>query len=292
MNKIVCPACAKSYQDAQNPVFIYSSRGYKSWMCCLGCKSYFMVEDFNPLAEVECSQVGANREETAKKLLEYKKRIYSLITSFVNDYVKPPAALLDVGCSYGGFLIEARKAGYNVYGFDIVSRSIEYVKSLGINAEICFSIGEVKNLQNASVDVITCIDTNYYWNNQPLEFNHAFSKLKPGGYMIMRVIDKKWLLSFGLLIRRLLPSFGNRIIGRAVNDHRFSMPLKSLLKVIRASGFDIIYASPRGAVDSNYANSFVKFIFFLGSLLWGLTKESIFLAPAAIIVCRKPKGGS
>ena len=103
----------------------------------------------------------------------------------------------------------------------------------------------------------------------------------------MRVVDKSWMFACGLAIHKLAPDIGKTIMARSVNDHRFSMPVRSLLHVIQECGFRIVYASPRGALYSKDTDWVVKLSFDLAFLFWKATGK--FVAPGALILAKKPE---
>jgi len=226
------------------------------------------------------------RADTGIQLSEFKTRMYRAVLALVKKHCPPPAVLLDVGCSFGGFLTEARKLGYHVAGSDIVPQAVDHVHSLGIPAEVSFSIRDIKLFENGTLDLITCLDCNYYWCDQPSELRHAFVKLKRGGYLAMRVVDKSWMCTLGIKMSKIAPKIGKKVLKASVNDHRFSMPVRSLLNVIQSSGFQVVYISPRGAVHSHNSRWAVRALFALGSFLWATS--GIFMAPGAVIFARKP----
>jgi len=285
MDDVRCPACGEQSSASQNYVF-KSARGQTQWVRCSRCSAYFLIEryDFN-VEVVHTKKAAWGRVDSGTELNLFKQRMFRSVIKLLSPLCPPPASLLDVGCSYGGFLLEAQKAGYRVYGFDIVPSAIEYVSSHSIPAEIAFSIGDLKRIPDGSLDVITCLDANYYWPDQRAELRHAHAKLKRGGFLAMRVVDKSWMFSLGLLLRRVSKKSGERMLRSAVNDHRFSMPLGSLLKVIRDSGFEVKYASPRGALHSDQTRLPVKLSFALGTALWSIGAGMF--APGALILARK-----
>lgn len=285
-----CPACGNnSSQCTQVPFHKY--RGGTLWHQCLACGSFFESGAYDKQKEaLHAQNTTYGRPDLGKGLNEFKKRMYRSVLTLLERHRPPPAVLLDAGCSFGGFLTEAREAGYDVFGFDILPQAVEYVRSVGITAELSFSICDVKIIENGALDIVTCLDCNCYWPNQPSELRHAFGKLKPGGYLAMRVVDKSWACSLGLAIHRIAPSIGKKILMAAVNDHRFSMPVRSLLKVIQSCGFKVVHASPRGAIPSHKTRWIVKLSFVLGSLVWATT--GMFVAPGALVLARKPRNDS
>jgi SAM-dependent methyltransferase len=286
-HQAMCPACAHSCSESTEVLFTQGLRGKKLWRRCYACKSFFDPDRYGAQEEVlHTVKTAWGRMDSGIELNAFKTKMYRFVLHLLEKYCPPHATLLDTGCGYGGFLIQARKRGYDVFGLDILPQAVEYVRSLGIPAQQGFSIDDVKNVADGSLHLLSCLDCNYYWPNQPLELQNAFTKLRPGGYLIMRVVDKSWLFACGLGIHKLVPNIGEKILARSVNDHRFSMPVRSLLHVIRNCGFRIVYASPRGACHSTSSRWTVRLSFALATLLWETTGK--FVAPGAVILARKP----
>ena len=79
---------------------------------------------------------------------------------------------------------------------------------------------------------------------------------------------------------------GQKLLRRAVNDHRFSMPAGSFLQLLEQTGFRVISATPRGAIHSDDTSLGVKLSFGLGIALWKTL--GVFLAPGAVVIAEKP----
>ena len=288
MQQFLCPACGALLDEFSENLFIPSARGIKPWKRCSECKAYFMIEPYE--AEQELRHLKSKpwgQYCSGKQLGIYRKRMFLSVINAMKKNCSFLGSILDIGCSYGEFLMEAIKAGYIVYGVDINPDAIEYVKSKGIPAEVCSSLSQLKGIKEASIDVITCLDINYYWCNQPLELKHAYLKLKSGGCLVMRTADKSWLFSLGLFMRKLQSNIGEWLIRRAAHDHRFSMPVHSLLSVIRASGFDVIYTSTLAAIPSYKTNLLIKLCYMIGSVFWRICKFN--LAPGMLIIAKKTR---
>lgn len=283
----VCPACGKHASRSTGVPFTQGRRGQKIWQQCLECRSFFDSESYDEQQEtVHTQHMPWGKVDTGKQLNEYKMRMFRSILALLNQHCPPPAMLLDVGCSYGGFLLEARQSGYQVLGFDIVPQAVEYLLSKGIPAETSFSIGNLSLCEDGTLDIVSCLDVNCYWSDQYSELGYAFAKLKPGSYLVMRIVDKSWMFSLGLKANKIAPSIGRRIMKGAVNDHRFSMPIRSMVQLLRSCGFNIVYASPRGALHSDQTRLAVKLSFELGAFVWMVSGR--FVAPGALILARKP----
>ena len=282
---MLCPACASSSSRCTDVQF--GNRNQLPWYHCLDCGSFFDAGGFDKdseIAHLQNTDYGSN--DLGIDVCQFKTPMYDAIVKLLKNASPPPGSLLDIGCSYGGFLVRAQAEGYKVYGSDINPRAVDYVQALGIPAALACSIEEVDLVEDCSLDVVSCLDCNCYWTNQPGELRFAFDKLKPGGYLVMRVVDKSWMCRLALKIRRLAPTLAGYVLQESVNDHRFSMPVRSLLKIIQSCGFEVINASPRGAVHSNKSRWITRASFALGSIVWGTT--GIFLAPGALVLAKKP----
>jgi len=151
---------------------------------------------------------------------------------------------MDVGCSYAGFITQADKRGYKVYGTDILPTAVDFSKSLGFDVIQASTVVDA-NFNSPVFDVITVLDANYYFNNQPLELKIILNKLAHNGILAMRVVDKSWFYSMGIFISKFLPRIGRRIAEKSVNDHLFSMPVSSLLKLLNQQDLKFYMLHPK-----------------------------------------------
>lgn len=224
--------------------------------------------------------------EAGIQLNFFKSRMFVAILKRLERLKPAPAHLLDIGCSFGGFLFKARTAGYAVAGTDIVPEAVNYLGTQGIEAQVVSSVRDYRNPPAHGFDIVTSFDCSYYWPNQRAEFTHIFNHLKPGGILVVRAVTKAWMIRFALLIRSLNRKMSDRILIEAVNDHVSSVSAKGIVRVLKEVGFELVDATPRGAVHSNETRFIVKVMFALGTVLHGLT--GILLSPGVVIIVRKP----
>jgi len=210
--------------------------------------------------------------------------MFRSVLRLLRRYARPGGALLDVGCSYGGFLELAQAEGYNARGYDIVPEAVERVRKLGIACDVACSVAEIE-APDSSLDIISVLDCNCYWPDQVHELKAIRQKLRSNGILIMRVVDKSWLLKIGLKARKISTGIGNLICRRAVNDHRVSIPVGSFLRILRDLDFEILYAAPKGALHSDRSQFPVKLAFLIGAVLWPVSKRNF--APGFLICARK-----
>jgi SAM-dependent methyltransferase len=279
-----CPACGFENKAADFLAF-YTSRGYdKSWLRCGECRAYFMGSGFDERTEEENTLTNSSRnEQLGTYINKYKQKMFNFILGEVKKEAPQAKTILDIGSSYGGFLFNAREQGYSVTGTEIAPPAVEYMKSNGIEAYLLFSVKEMPEAKR--FDVITALDCNMYWPDQRSELLEIKKRLSPGGIFIMRVVDKSWAVTIGRALRKVVPSAGNKLIRRSLNDHRFSMPVSSLKNLLKETGYKIICTSVSGAIHSSESGADVKFSFFVGNLIYKLTR--IFLAPGMVLVMKK-----
>ena len=282
----ICPACGASSFKAGRAWKFVNARGETEWLRCPCCRSYYMDGSYNLESEVShTQQMTWGDTEHGAQLNTFKQRMYNAILAQILKFTDPHGkSLLDVGCAYGGFMEAATNAGFKVSGFDIVPQAVDFVNSKGMSAECC---GQIRDFQGSekSFDIITVLDANIYWPDQAKELSAIYNRLTDGGLLVMRVVDKSWLATVGAGLRKLSPERGQKVLQRAVNDHRFSMPIGSLLELLKKTGFNVVSASPKGAVHSDDTSLLVKLSFGLGIALWQTI--GVFLAPGAVVIAEK-----
>ncbi|WP_294748505.1 class I SAM-dependent methyltransferase [uncultured Prevotella sp.] len=111
--------------------------------------------------------------------------------------------MLDVGCG-GGFTIRRllkRSRGAQVYGIDISEESV--AKARKVNAEVLdkqvfITQGSAEKLpyEDGKFDLVTAVETVYFWPNLPDCLQEVRRVLKPGGKfaILVEVVDSdsKW----------------------------------------------------------------------------------------------------
>ncbi|MGC2064434.1 MAG: class I SAM-dependent methyltransferase [Thermodesulfovibrionales bacterium] len=286
MSHIPCPVCDVGLDAGSLATIALSTpRGDQQWARCPECRSFFALGRYDPDQEVHHTRTRPwGMVESGIALNDEKGPMFDAVLRVLRSYAPQGSALLDIGCSYGGFLQRARKDGYRVRGLDIVPEAVEYVRSQGIACDSAGSVGELDIPEN-SLEIISVLDCNYYWPSQTKELRAIHSLLRKNGLLVMRVVDMSWAMQIGLWLRRWFPNAGQRLCEKAVYDHRVSVPVRSLLRVVRQAGFEIIYTSPRDAMPFRHNSLKVKTAYAIGQLAWRITGYN--LAPGFVFLARK-----
>lgn len=287
-----CPGCGCPTEETTPRFSLESVRGPLPFAHCKRCSAYFMQTEYEAAAEEShTKQMAWGEVDRGTELNHFKQKMYHAILDGIERHGYAESKLLDVGCSFGGFLIEAQNRGFDGAGVDIVSDAIQYVQDLGFAAQRCPTLEDCTLYSNnAPADVVTVLDAHIYWPDQPRELRAAWERLRPGGLLVIRALTKAPFISAGRVMQKVVPGFSKKLIRKAITDHRFSMPLKSLLTTIEDAGFDVLEASPKGAQHSDDTALGVRAAFALGTFTWH--SLGIALAPGALIYAQKKSTNS
>ena len=281
-----CPICEIELDTKSLATMVLKTpRGNQAWAKCPGCHSFFAAERYDPEREVQHTRTRPwGRVESGNALNDYKGLMFEAVLRVLRGRTQQGSTLLDVGCSYGGFLQRAKREGYRVRGVDIVPEAVEYVRSQGIPCECAKSVEDL-DIPESSQGVISVLDCNYYWPSQRKELRALRSLLRPNGLLVMRVVDTSWIVRLGVWLRRWFPVAGQRLCEKAVYDHRVSIPVRSLMHIVWQEGFEIVYTSARDAMPSRYNSLKVKTVYALGHFVWRIA--GCYVAPGWVLLARK-----
>jgi ubiquinone/menaquinone biosynthesis C-methylase UbiE len=107
--------------------------------------------------------------------------------------IKPDAVVLDVGCGGGRTISRlARRTGQGkVYGLDQSADMVDYSKQINRaliaknRVEIIQGSVEKTSFKDEFFDLVTAIETYYFWPNLPEAFKEIKRILKKGGYLLI-----------------------------------------------------------------------------------------------------------
>lgn len=135
--------------------------------------------------------------------------------------------LLEVGCSCGFLLDEARKEGWQAYGVELSSDVQKYaVDKLGLNV-FHGTLDEVQ-FEDESFDVVLIIGTIEHLNDPVATIRETRRILKKGGLLVIQTINTKGPIR----LYRLIPP-----------EHLFYFSLANLTLLLHSEGFEVVKAS-------------------------------------------------
>lgn len=289
MNSLMrCPACG-NLTESHRSIKIYNPN-FKSaveYTKCEICKSYFTnINNYTKTYEETLPHKYYAKVSTGLILENYKTLLYKHIIDICLNTIPPPASLLDIGCGFGGLLFTAKTNNYNVSGVDINPIGIDYAKNKGYKVYLDNPVNFLTNTEE-KFEIITCLDTNCYFEDQKSVLMSAYNKLSRGGILVLRYNDHRWLFDIGLMVRKINLKIGNKIILPAIRDFRFTMKPAELIKLMENIGFKILRVSTN-KIHSSEAPWFIKLNYIIGGILWKLFR--IYCTTGVIIVGKKPIG--
>lgn len=209
---------------------------------------------------------------------------------FLLETLSKPAdgkLLLDIGCAFGHFLDCAVERGYRPFGTEVSDEMADLLRKRRDYPVSSRSLNDLQ-LPEQKFDVITFIDSFYYFEN-PLEtLCQCRNLLKPGGELLIRVTNRNLLARmhrFALAITLMVsgvPEMPFWTTDDAISCHS----RRSLSELIDKSGFRLIklMCFEKG----KKIDSFGLWAFYqLTSAMARVTCERICLTPGIICVATR-----
>jgi len=196
-------------------------------------------------------------------------------------------SVLDIGCAFGNFLDLAAERGYQPFGTEV---SEDMAALLRRRRDYPVSSRALDDLQLSEkrFDVITFVDSFYYFEN-PLEtLLQCHKLLKPGGELLMRVTNRNGIARLHRAVLALTFSRGRLIeMPTWTTDDAISCHTRrSLTKLMNKTGFRIIKLTC--LEKGKKVESFGLWAFYqLSSALAWVTYECICLTPGIICLATR-----
>jgi len=240
--KIVCKSPI-AYQERKEKPYLVTEQKLippKEIVKCLKCGLIFapfmgevqeLVSNYKEMVDEKYLQEEAGRRITARSILQR-----------LNKFRKYGSCLLDIGCSAGFLLDEARKMDWEVYGVEYSNWAVEYAKEK-FNLEIHNTSLEGAKFPSRFFDAVIMKDTIEHLSNPKQALIEIKRILKPTGILYINTPDIESLAS------RL---FKTRWWG--INQfHLYYFSKRTLSKLLKATGFESIkYACHARAFSLKY----------------------------------------
>jgi len=156
----------------------------------------------------------------------------------IEEYLPSKGRIIDVGCGFGSYDIyfALRSPKRDIIGYELNERRVKEARnaSKGIK-NIKF---EVKNLEEDSslkdCDAICFFDILHHipWDSQKKVLNESYKRLKRGGILIIKDIDKKpkWKYYFNFLHDKIMTR----------NDRLYFSYKEDVLSLVKALNFKVL----------------------------------------------------
>src|SRR5215472_15371057 len=184
--QLFCPACAYPTEHR----FLYSKNGCDILQCA-GCGlGRAEAKSFNPKDYYTDEYFSGGQSDGyadyrgAEPVL---RREFARTVDFIQRR-KPQGYLLEIGCAYGFFLDEARRAGFEVSGIEPAEAAAAHAGDLGLNV-VCGLLSEVTLNSFGTLDVIVLLDVIEHLPD-PQEALALFADhLRPDGIIVLPTGD-------------------------------------------------------------------------------------------------------
>ena len=138
--------------------------------------------------------------------------------------------ILDMGCGYGGLLLEFGRQNKNIdlYGIDISKKAVDYCKKLGINADI--ENADSMPYPDKTFDLVVMSLVIEHVIDQEKALNEVYRILKDSGRLLLTTDNVWWLIMMQIknIIFPWKPKY--RRVQQPINDEFTYGRLRKLLK--------------------------------------------------------------
>ena len=218
-----CPVCGSPDRDG----------GFQTKdrliVTCARCRLQF-VDPLTPAAaEVALEKIGETfietyiREEPSYRAY-FRRKVSDLLK------VAPPGRILDVGCATGVFLDEARRAGFQEIGVDLLPSAVAYARDrLGVDSRL--GVLEEMGFSSAQFDAVSLFQIIEHVPDPAGLVREVARLLRPGGVLLLTTPDRRGLLA------RLT---GQRWFEYYNEEHLTYFDQRSLRRLLTDGGFTIV----------------------------------------------------
>ena len=192
-------------------------------------------------------------KKTTERFFEYMKKfpeLYSYLVQILNKNISKTVekpSIIDLGTGPGLLLLEINKQIPNaeVIGIDPSYDMLMIANKNIKNNKFKIIIGRAEKIpiKNNSVDILISRFTLTYWEKPEAGFNEIYRVLKPGGKIILEVINKdfpKWKL-FMIKIHMFFNKAGNDIIRYHMDSYKNAYNFKQVSDFLNNANFKIVF---------------------------------------------------
>jgi SAM-dependent methyltransferase len=185
MKEISCPVCGFQFQP------LYRVERFTPALEILRCPNCGLqrLAEFPPdlkslYGEGYYTGAAGYSYEDERDKEPYYDHVWRARLRTIHRHIPPPASLLDVGCSFGGFVEAASRAGYSAAGVDLSEYAVKQGRLRGRN----LIHGDLSDV-SGRFDVITAIEVLEHLPDPQGTFARFFELLHPGGLVVIQTAN-------------------------------------------------------------------------------------------------------
>jgi len=192
--------------------------------------------------------------------------------------LKPTGRVIDIGAGLGGFVYLAKRAGYNVEGYEVSQAEASMAKKT-FNVDLNIGILTKEQYPPETFDIVHMHHVLEHIPNPREMFQLVFHLLKPGGYFYFEVPNDIQSSVF------YYTKFAQKVLGRIPFSkpsihHLYFYNYQTILKFVKELNFTLLFVKGKFH-EVDFQNQIAKMI------IWMITLTTK-LAPSFEVLCQKP----
>lgn len=259
---------------------------YLHWWECARCRGWFVSPVPSPEEiALHCNYSDYNDPSKAKAIARAKELLQRHILDHLANWT-PPGPLLDVGCSFGEFLLLARQAGWTSSGFDPNGEAVRTARDKGFDVRDGWTLTEA-GFPEKHFAALTAIDSFcFVWH--PFETLRTFYRLLvPGGVLAMRLTNKRSILGLMRTLSASGPTRDSRLSG-ILKGQFHAIGLSPLVRILHDLGFARVTIEPWATTSPwNTLSRETRVAYSAAQLLYVMTLKKVNLSPGILLFAQK-----
>ncbi len=180
-----------------------------------------------------------------------RKKIFEFLFPLLGFKLRPGAAVLDVGAGIGFLTRKLSEAGYKVKAVEPALAMREKAKRLNPGVEVFGSFVSKLPLRDNSFDAVIALEVFRYLPSGDIikGYSECLRVLKPGGYLIVTLVNKYAL--DGFLFSYYFKLLGEKLLGRPLPNYCYFTTPRATKKIFKekfgleAKTYGVLFAPTR-----------------------------------------------
>jgi SAM-dependent methyltransferase len=228
----------------------------------------------------------AGEDHLTSKFETNREEVLSRVAACIQRQ-KKTGTILDVGCATGIFLAHFfQSPAWHAWGVELSPTAAARASSRGL--KVCLGDTRTARFADSLFDVITVLDTFYYFPQPQVELSEFHRVLKGNGLLVLELpwaASRIWRTS--AVLGRLLSHTRRPLLESS--DHLYYYDPKSISLLLKRTGFRMqaIVPLPGNRQASRFLDAAYKTYSFLSSTAYSASASRLFLGPRFLVVAVK-----